>query len=116
MGNVHKITKLSQSWVDIAFIKRGMHGFIMDARILQIWSQKMRKTSKKSYETVQRDQLPLRTYHMKHLGSGFRPPPPPQPFLCLRPIGCRRHYVFGLSVRPYENLVNTISQEPLGGF
>ena len=31
----------------------------------------------------------------------------------------RRHYVFGLSVRPsvrpYENLVNTKSQEPLGG-
>ena len=21
-------------------------------------------------------------------------------FLCLRPVGCRRHYVFGLSVRP----------------
>ena len=41
-------------------------------------------------------------------------------FLCLRPIGCRRHYVFGLSVRPsvrpYGNLVNTKSQEPLGGF
>ena len=45
-------------------------------------------------------------------------------FLCFRPVGCRRHYVFGLSVhpavrpsiRPYGNLVNTKSQEPLGGF
>ena len=37
-------------------------------------------------------------------------------FLCLRPVGRQRHYVFGLSVRPYENLVNTKSQEPLGGF
>ena len=40
-----------------------------------------------------------------------------QPFLCLRPVGRRRHYVFGLSVRPYGNLVlNTKSQEPLGEF
>ena len=61
------------------------------------------------------------------------PPPPPLPidnslvdkpspicqcdvFLYLRPVGCRRHYVFGLSVRPYGNLVNTKSQEPLGGY
>jgi len=46
-------------------------------------------------------------------------------FLCLRPEGCRRHYVFGLSVRPSGcpsvrpytlDLVNTIPGELLGGF
>ena len=42
-------------------------------------------------------------------------------FLCLRPEGCRRHYVFGLSVRPSVrpytlDLVNTIPGEPLDGF
>ena len=45
---------------------------------------------------------------MLHILSFFKPP--------TRRV--RRHYmyVFGLSVRPYGNLLNTKSQEPLGGF
>ena len=82
IGNVHKITKLSQFWVDMhswkgAWLRNGY------ARLPQIWSQEMCETSKKKV-MKRRSEIYSRCgliAQKPSRGGGF--PPPPQPFLGL---------------------------------
>ena len=80
IGNVHKITKLSQFQVDMHSWIGG--GFITVCAVTtNLVSKDVQDFKEKfSNETARQDLLALRTYRTKHLG----PPPPPPAFLGLR--------------------------------
>ena len=75
IGNVHKITKLSQFWVDMhswkgAWLRNGTRGY------RKFGLKRCARLQRKSNETVRRDLLALRTYRAKCLGGADSPPPP----------------------------------------